>query len=174
MTKPTGRPRGRPRKHPLPEDVAGEATVSTTATVEESEETVIEERISELEAELAGLEGPPPPLTATDIAQGAVALVDKHEQRRSTIERLLVAFRVKLLEIRRARYERGMAPFVAARQAAGERLEDLKAQRIELQEEIGRARADWGDANTRAESKAQHIRAIDREIRELRGGGGTA
>jgi hypothetical protein len=36
--------------------------------VEENEETVIEERISELEAELAALEGPPAPLTATDIA----------------------------------------------------------------------------------------------------------
>ena len=67
-----------------------------------------------------------------------------------------------------------MEPFVAAREEAGERLEELEAQRIALMEEIGRARADWGDDNTRAESKAQHIRAIDREIRELRGGGGTA
>ena len=169
MTKPTGRP----RKHPGPEE-ASETTVAnaptgTTATAEENEETVIEERISELETELAALEGPPPPLTVTDIAQGAIALVDKHEQRRSTIERLLASFKVKLLEISRARYEREMEPFVAAREEAGERLEELEAHRIALMEGIGRARADWGDANTRAESKGQHIRCIDREIRELRG-----
>jgi chromosome segregation ATPase len=170
MTKPTGRPRGRPRKPPKLE----ETPETAPANAEESEEVVIEERIAELEAELTGLEGPPPPLTATDIAQGAVALADKHEQRRSTTKRLLVAFKVKHLEIRRSRYEREMVPFVAAREAAGERLEELEGRRIELQEEIGKARADWGDANTRAESKAQHVRRIDREIRGLRGGGGTA
>ena len=170
MTKPTGRSRGRPRKNPLPEETSPQTTAAgATATAEENEERVIEERIADLEAELATLEGPPPPLTATDIAQGAVALVDEHEQRRSTIERLLTAFRVKRLQIRRPRYEREMAPFVAARQGAGERLEALEAQRIALMEEIGKVRADWGDANTRTESKHQHIRYIDREIRELRG-----
>ena len=169
MTKPTGRPRGRPRKHPRPEDT----TTGAAATAQENEEAIVEDRIAELEAELAALEGPPPPLTVTDIAQGAVALVDEHEQRRSTIERLLAAFKIKRIETRRTRYERELKPFVAARQSAGERLQELEAQRIALMEEIGRARADWGDANTRAESKAQHIRAIEREICELRGGGGT-
>ena len=151
-----------------------EAPASTTATVEENEEQDVEERISELEAELATLEGPPPPLTATDIAQGAVALVDKHEQRLTTIERLLTAFKIKRLEMRRSRYEQEQAPFVAAREAAGERLQELEARRVALMEEIGKVRADWGDANTRAESKAHHIRAIDRELRELlRDGGRT-
>ena len=167
---------GRPRKHPRPEE-AQETTVAnapagTTATVAvsgENEEAIVEERISELETELAGLEGPPPPLTVTDIAQGAIALVDKHEQRRSTIERLLTAFRVKRLEIRRSRYEREMEPFIAARQEAGERLQELEERRIELQQEIDKARADWGDANTRAISKEGHIRRVDREIRGLRG-----
>ena len=171
MTKATGRPRGRPRKNPLPEDAPAPATAPATATAEDNEEGVIEERISELERELAALEGPPAPLSLTDIAQGAVALVDKHEQRRSTTERLLAAFKIKRLEIRRSRYEREMEPFIAARQAAGERLEELEAQRIALQEEIGKARADWGDANTRAISKEGHIRRLDREIRELRDGG---
>ena len=169
MTKSTGRPRGRPRKHPRPEDTATDAA----HTVEENEEAVIEERISELEAELEALEGPPAPLTAVDIAQGAVALVDKHAQRRSTIERLLTAFRIKRLEMRRSRYERELEPFVTARQDAGERLVELEAQKIALMEETGKARADWGDANTRAESKVHHIRAIDREIRKLRDGGRT-
>jgi hypothetical protein len=123
MTKPTGRPRGRGRMHPCPED----APASTTATVEENEEAVIEVRISELEAELAALEGPPAPLTATDIAQGAVTLVDKHEQRRTTIERLLTAYKIKRLEIRRSRYERALEPFIAAREAAGERLQYSRA-----------------------------------------------
>jgi hypothetical protein len=94
--------------------------------------------------------------------------VDRHEQRRSTFERLLTAFKIKRLEIRRSRYERELAPLVAARQDAGERLEEIEAQRIALMEEIGKARADWGDANTRAESKAHHMRRIDREICELR------
>jgi chromosome segregation ATPase len=170
MTKPTGHPRGRPRKHPRPEDT----TTSAAAAVAENEEAVIEERISELEAELAALEGPPAPLTAVDIAQGAVALVDQHEQRRSTIERLLTAFKIKRLEMHRSRYEREMAPFITAREAAGERLQELEAQRIELQEEIGKVRADWGDANTRAESKAHHIRHIEREIRDLQRDGGRA
>ena len=167
MSKPTGRPRGRPRKYPKPEDT----TTGAAASVEENEEVVIEERILELEAELAALEGPPAPLTAVDIAQGAVALVDQHEQRRSTIERLLTAFKIKRLEMQRSRYEREMEPFIAARQAAGERLQELEAQRIALMEEMGKARADWGDANTRAESKAHHVRQIDRELRELRDGG---
>ena len=170
MTKPTGRPRGRPRKHPRPEDAPA---TSATATVREDEE-VIEERISELEAELASLEGPPPPLTATDIAQGAVALVDHHEQRRSTTQRLLNAFKAKRLEIRRSRYERELAPLLAARQDAGERLQDLEAQRVALMEEIGKVRADWGDASTRITSKESHIRRIERELRELRDGGRTA
>ena len=164
MTKPTGRPRGRPRKNPLPE----EAPPSATATAEENEEGVIGERIADLEAELVLLEGPPPPLTAVEIAQG-VALVDEHEQRRGAIERLLAAYRIKRLEIHRNRYERELEPHAAAREAAGERLQELEAQRITLMEEIGKARADWGDANSRAESKRQHIRHIDREIRELRG-----
>ncbi len=168
MTNPTGRPRGRSRKNPLPEEAA---PANTTATVERDEEQVIEDRISELEHELEALEGPPPPLTLTDIAQGAVALVDKHEQRRTTIERLLSAFRIKRLELRRARYEREIEPHAAAREAAGERLQELEAQRIKLQEEINQTRATWGDANTRAESKAHHIRRIDREIRELRSEG---
>ncbi len=163
MTKPARHPRGRPRKHPPP---AEDAPASTTATVEGNEEAVIEERISELEAELTPLEGPPAPLTATDIAQGAVALVDKHEQRRTTIERLLTAFKIKRLEMRRSRYERELEPFVVAREAAGERLEELEAQRIALMEEMGKARAEWGDANTRAESKAHHIRRIEREVRD--------
>ena len=173
MTKPTGQPRGRSRKNPL-EKEAETTPDSTTTTVdvgEENEEAVIEERIAQLERERASLEGPPAPLTLTDIAQGAVALVDKHEQRRSTTERLLAAFKIKRLEIRRSRYERELEPFIAARQAAGERLEELEAQRIALQEEIGKARADWGDANTRAISKEGHIRRLDREIRELRDGG---
>ncbi len=106
MTKPAGHPRGRPRKHPRPED----APASTMATVEGNEEAVIEERISELEAELTALEGPPAPLTATDIAQGAVALVDKHEQRHTAIEKLLSAFKIKRLEMRRSRYERELEP----------------------------------------------------------------
>ena len=157
MTKPTEKTRG-----------------TAPAGVEENEEQVAEERISELEAELAALDGPPPPLSLTDIAQGAVALVDKHEQRRTTIELLLASMKIKRLEIRRGRSEREQEPFIAARQAAGERLEELEVQRIAMVEEIGKARADWGDANFRAESKGQHIRAIDREIRELRDGGRTA
>jgi len=154
MTKPTEKTRG-----------------TAPAGVEENEEQVVEESISELEAELAALEGPPAPLTAVNIAQDAVALVDKHEQRRITIARLLAALKIKRLEIRRSRYVREQTPFIATREAAGERLVELETQRIALMEEIGKARADWGDANTRAESKAHHIRQIDRELRELRDGG---
>ena len=86
MTKPTGRPRGRPHKNPLPETETTPDSTTTTVDVGENEEAVIEERIAQLERERASLEGPPAPLTAVDIAQGAVALVDKHEQRRSTRE----------------------------------------------------------------------------------------
>ena len=68
--------------------------------------------------------------------------------------------------MRRSRYERELEPFVVAREAAGERLEELEAQRIALMEEMGKARADWGDANTRAESKAHHIRQKEREVRD--------
>jgi hypothetical protein len=41
-------------------------------------------------------------LTLTDIAQGTVALVDEHEGRRTTIERFLVALKIRRLEIRRS------------------------------------------------------------------------
>jgi hypothetical protein len=150
MTKPTARAKG-----------------AATATVEENEETVIEERIAELERERASLEGPPATLSLTDIAQGAVALVDRHEQRRSTVERLLAALKIKRLEIQRSRYEREREPFAAAREAAGQRLQELEAQRIALQEEIDDGRFEWSDANTRVLSIESHIRRIDREIKAL-------
>ena len=173
MTKPTGRPRGRPHKNPLPETETTPDSTTTTVDVGENEEAVIEERIAQLERERASLEGPPAPLTLTDIAQGAVALVDKHEQRRSTIERLLAAYRIKRLEIQRKKYERKLEPHLATREKAGERLQELEAQRIALQEEIDKARIEWSDANTRVVSGESHVRRINREIRELEGGAGA-
>ncbi len=77
---------------------------ATTKTKDaaENEEAIVEQRIAELEQELASLDGPPPPLTLTDIAQGAVALVDKDEGRRKTVKRYLAALRIKRLEERAA------------------------------------------------------------------------
>ena len=79
------------------EEAPAKAPAGTTATAEENEEHAVERRISELEAELATLDGPPAPLTATDIAQGAVALLDVHEQRCTTAQRLLTAFQNQAL-----------------------------------------------------------------------------
>ena len=147
---------------------ATKAATTSSATEAENEEAIVEQRISELEAELASLDGPPPPLSLTDLAQGLVQRVDKDETRRRTIARYLSALKIKRLEMRRAKLERKLEPFREVQRTEGAKLEDLEAQRNALTEEINDARGLLGDANTRAMSLESHIRQIDREIDALR------
>lgn len=154
MTKPTGRPRGRPRKHSLPEEGA--------------ERAAVEERIAEVEAELERLEEPPATAMATDLREPSVAILDKHERRRSTLQRLLAGLKIQLLEMERNKHERELEPHLRAREEAGQEIQRIEERECELHEEKMRARAAWGDANTRALSKERRIKETQRQIQELR------
>jgi chromosome segregation ATPase len=137
-------------------------------TSEADEEAVVEKQIADLEQELTNLDGPPPPLTLTDISQGAVALVDKYETRRKTITRYLAALKIKRLELRKAGLERQLEPHREVQRTVGETLDALMTQWHALNEEISQLRGTLGDTNTRAGSIESHIRQIDREIAKLR------
>ena len=144
------------------------AKATITKQAPENEEAIVEEQIAELEQELASLDGPPPPVTLTDLAQGLVQRVDKDETRRRTITRYLSALKIKRLEMRKASLERRLEPFREVQRAEGAKLEDLEAQINAHTEEIDAIRGLLGDANTRAMSLESHIRQIDREIDALR------
>ncbi len=110
---------------------------TATVNVGENEEAIIGKRRG-AGGGASGPGWPSPSLTLTDIAQGAVALVDEHEGRRTTIDRFLAALKKRRLEIRESDLERKLEPHLEARQVAGEKLEALEEQRVALTEEIGK------------------------------------
>lgn len=129
----------------------------------------MDREITKLEAERAELDAPAPALTWDEIQSGGLEDLEARERRRALLPRLIAAARVKRLELQRARRALEMEPLEAARAEAHDRLQATTAKRIKVAEEEGKARFAYSDANGRIESAERHMKAIDREIRELRG-----
>ncbi len=135
------------------------------------EEKKMDREITCLEAERTDLESPARIPTWEEIQSGAAEDLEKREARRGILPRLIAAAKVRRLQIRQARYEAEMEPFLKKREEAHERLQKATAKRLEAIEEENLARAHYGDAHTRVMSREQRVKEADREIRELRGEG---
>ncbi len=145
-------------------------TTKTEAVNLVEEEKRMDEEIGRLEAERRELEAPARVPTWDEIQTGAEDL-EKRERRRGIIGTLIVAARVKRLQIRRERYEAELAPLSRARDEAYERLEAARTKRILATEEENAARGPYSDASMRIQSCEGRIKGVDREIRDLKGEG---
>ncbi len=146
------------------------------ATKTKAEDLVKEERtmdgeISRLEAEQRELDSPARVLSWGEIQSGAVEDLEKREIRRGILPRLLDAAKIRRLEIRRERLERESEPLHKLREDAHERLEAATAQRLKAIKEEDAARYEFADALAQTQGQEKRTKAIDRELRELRGEG---
>ncbi len=145
---------------------------TTEATARLDEEIAgMDREIEKLEAERAELDAPTRALTWDEIQAGAMEDLEARERRRGLLPRLIVAAKVKRLELQKAKLEGEMGPLRPAREEAHEKLQQAAAKRRKAAEEEDAARYEYSDAHTRIESREGHVKRIDREIRELRGEG---
>ncbi len=135
------------------------------------EERKMDEEIERLEAEARELEVPARALTWDEIQAGAGEDLDKQERRRGILPRLIIAAKVKRLELRRERYERETEPLRKQREEAYARLEKAKAKRLQAEDEEKMALYEYSDAFQQVQGQEKRLKAVDREIRELRGVG---
>ncbi len=135
------------------------------------EEKSMDAEIEKLEAEERETNSPARALTWEEVQSGATEDLTRREARRGILPRLVVAAKVKRLQLRRERYEQEAEPFRKACEEAHERLQKATAKRLEAIEEENLARADYGGAHTRVMSREQRVKEANREIRELRGEG---
>jgi chromosome segregation ATPase len=135
------------------------------------EERKMDAEIERLEAEQRELASPSRALTWDEVQAGAAEDLEKRERRRAFLPRLVVAAKVKRLEIRRARLEAEAGPLRERRDEAHERLKTATAKRWEAVEEENAARYAYSNPNMRLESIERRTREIGREIRKLRGEG---
>ncbi len=146
------------------------------ATKPKAEDLVQEERkmdgeIERLEAEQRELDSPARALTWAEVEAGAVEDLEKREVRRGILPRLITAAKVKRLEIRRERLEREAEPLHKKREGAHERFEAATAKRLKAIEEEDAARYEFADALAQTQGQEKRAKAIERELRELRGEG---
>ncbi len=133
------------------------------------EEQAMDKEIEALEQEARELEAPARLLTWDEIKAGATEDLEKRERRRGLLPRLITAAKVKRLELARERYEQEAEPLRKLREEAYEKLEAARTKRLSAVEEENVARAHYGDAHMRIESRERRTQEIDKEIRELRG-----
>ncbi len=133
------------------------------------EEKKMDAEISRLEAEQQELNSPGQALTWKEIEAGGAEDLERRERRRSIIPRLLAAAKIRRLEIRRERLERESEPLHKLREDAHERLEAATAKRLEAIKEEDAARYEFADALAQTQGQEKRTKAIDRELRELRG-----
>ncbi len=133
------------------------------------EEKKMDGEVARLEAEQAGLDGPASALTWEEVQSGAAGELEARERRRGILPRLIVAAKVRRLEVRREGYEAELGPLRERREKAHERLEAARAKRLEAAEEENAGRAEYSDAHLRVEGREARIKETDREIRRLRG-----
>lgn len=135
------------------------------------EERQMQEEIERLEAERRELETPASLPTWQEIEAGSLEDLERRERRRGIIGRLIVAVKVRLLEIRRERYERDAEPLRKVRDEAHGKLKAATAKRLRAVDEENEARFQWTNALRRIENREGYAKSISREIRELRGEG---
>ena len=131
------------------------------------EERKMDEEIRRLEAEARELEASDRALSWDQIQAGED--LDKRERRRGILPRLIVAAKVKRLELRRERYERETEPLRKQREEAYARLEEAKTKRLQAEDEENAALYQYSDAFQQGQGQEKRLQAIDREIRALRG-----
>ncbi|MDP9487404.1 MAG: hypothetical protein M3Q49_16745 [Actinomycetota bacterium] len=135
------------------------------------EEKKMDREIEKLEAEERETNSPARVLTWEEIQAGAAEDLERREARRGLLPHLLAAAKIRRLEIRRERYEAEAEPFRELRREAHERLQAATAKRLEALEAENAARADYGGANARVESRERRVKEAAREIKALRGEG---
>lgn len=133
------------------------------------EERKMDKEIERLEAERLELEAPARALSWDEIQAGED--LEKRERRRGILPRLIVAAKVKRLELRRERYERETEPLRAQRREAHARLEEAKTKRLDAIDEENKALYEYSDAFQRVQGQEKRLKAVDRELAELRGEG---
>ena len=131
------------------------------------EERKMDEEIRRLEAEARELEAPAHVLTWDEIQAGED--LDKRERRRGVLPRLITAAKIKRLELRRERYERETEPLQAQREEAYARLEEAKTKRLDAIDEENAALYQYSDAFQQVQGQEKRLKAVDRELAELRG-----
>ena len=135
----------------------------------EQEITEVAGRIAALESELAALDAAPPPEWDALDEAGTEELV-RREQRRLVIPQLLRAGRVRLLELRKAKYEAKLADMAPERERHYQALEEAEAAALAAEERLRLARAVHSD-DVQAHIKVERrVAEIGREIAALRGG----
>ncbi len=135
----------------------------------EQEITEVAGRIDSLERELSALDAAPlPEWDALDEA-GAEELV-RREQRRLVIPQLLKAGRVRLLELRKNKYEERLLVMGPEWERHYRELEEAEAAFLTAEERLRMARAVHADDVAASIKVERRVAEIGREIAELRGG----
>ena len=146
----------------------------TTKTKPDAKKLLEDERemgaeIERLEAELQELEAPSRPFTWEEIQAGAIEDLDKRERRKNVLPRLIVAARVRQLEIRRERCEAQIGPLTERQSKAEVDLEDARVKRGEAAEREGAAAGKYSEAHTALRYARQELRQTERDLRALKG-----
>lgn len=147
---------------------------ATTETTLDEEIAGMDREIERLEAERAELDAPARALTWDEIQAGAMEDLEARERRRGIVPRLIVAAKVKRLELHKAKWEREMEELAPVRDEAYARMEKAQAARVKAEEKEGLERAAWNRALYGVQGCEDRIKQADREIAELRGRGSRA
>ena len=87
---------------------------------------------------------------------------------RRGLPHLIKAGRIKKLELRRAKYERDLAPLMTRQEVSYEAMEEARARRIEAQEAENLAYAQWHDTHLRVGKLERAIKEPNTEIARLK------
>ena len=135
----------------------------------EQEMADVYERLDALERERAALDAAPPPEWDALDEAGAEELV-RREQRRLVIPQLLRAGRVRLLELRKNKYEEKLLVMAPERERHYRELEEAEAAFLAAEERLRMARAVHSDDVQAGIKLERRVAEIGREIAALRGG----
>lgn len=144
---------------------------ATTETTLDEEIAGMDREIGRLEAERAELDAPARALTWDEIQDGAMEDLEARERRRGIVPHLIVAAKVKRMELHKAKWEREMEELAPVRDEAYARMEKAQAARVKAEEKEGLERAEWNRALYGVQGCEGRIKQADREIAELRGKG---
>jgi hypothetical protein len=142
--------------------VTEQATERKTEAAELLEEEKMDAEVERLEAEQRELDSPARVLIWDEIHTGAAEELEKRERRRGILPRLIVAAKVKRLELIRERHEAELEPLRQTRDEAHKRLLADQEKRRQAVEEENAARYEYTDAKTRLDAIERRMKALDR------------
>ena len=123
--------------------------------------------IERLEAELRELEAPAHAFTWEELQAGVLEDMDKRERRKNVIPRLIVAAKVRQLQIRRERLEAEIGPLPERQEEAYAKLEEARAKRAEAEKREGAAAGEHSDAGMSLRLAQQGLRQTERDLKAL-------